>query len=137
GPPRRPAPPRGERAVTPVTVRDARPEDAEAIARVARASWRETYRGIFEAEVIDRFLRENYAAEALARQAERAAASDREEFLVAERAGSVVGYAHFGVGARGPELSRIYADPAHYGTGVGSALLDELHRRLTGRVESY
>ena len=58
-------------------------------------------------------------------------------FLVAERDGSVVAFAQFGVGTRGPELSRIYADPAHYGTGAGSALLEELHRRLEGQVEAY
>ena len=34
--------------MTPVTVRDARPDDAAAIERVARAGWAETYRGIFE-----------------------------------------------------------------------------------------
>lgn len=48
-----------------------------------------------------------------------------------------MGYAHFGVGPRGPELFRIYADPAHFGTGVGRALLDALHRRLQGRIGSY
>ena len=58
-------------------------------------------------------------------------------FLVAERGGAIVGYLHFGEGSRGPELFRIYADPEHYGTGVGSALLAELHRRIEGRVEAY
>ena len=58
-------------------------------------------------------------------------------FLVAERDGDVVAFAQFGVGSRGPELSRIYADPAHFGTGAGSALLEELHRRITGTVDGY
>jgi [ribosomal protein S5]-alanine N-acetyltransferase len=123
--------------VNPVTVRDAAPADAEAIARVARASWSETYRDIFEPAFIAEFLDANYQPAALSGQAERAAASADGHFLVAECDDEVVAYAQFGVGPRGPELFRIYADPAHYGTGAGSALLEELHRRVTGRVDAY
>jgi [ribosomal protein S5]-alanine N-acetyltransferase len=123
--------------MTPVTVRDARPDDAAAIERVARASWADTYRDIFEPAYIERFLTDNYAADSLAANAERAATRDDAHFLVAERDGAVVAFAQFGSGPRGPELFRIYADPPHYGTGVGSALLAELHRRIDGRVDSY
>ena len=121
--------------MTPVTVRDARPEDAEAVARVATASWRDTYRDIFEPAFIDEFLATHYATDSLARAAERASAAENEHFLVAEREGEIVAYAHYGIGERGPELWRIYADPAHYGTGAGSALLDELEFRLD--VDGY
>ena len=123
--------------MTPVTVRDARPEDAGAIERVARASWADTYRDIFEPDHIERFLAENYAVDSLAAAAERAAPRDDAEFLVAERDGRVIAFAQFGEGPRGPELFRIYADPAQYGTGAGSALLGELHRRIRDRVGSY
>ena len=123
--------------MTPVTVRDARAEDAAAIEAVARAGWVETYRGIFEADYIERFLAGAYAPTGLAESAERDAARDDAHFLVAERDGAIVAFAQFGIGERGPELTRIYADPAHYGTGAGGALLEELHRRLAGRVDSY
>ena len=43
--------------------------DADAIARVARASWAETYRDIFEPAFIAEFLDANYAPAALAAQA--------------------------------------------------------------------
>lgn len=49
----------------------------------------------------------------------------------------MVAYAQYGLGPRGPELFRIYADPVHYGAGAGHALLTELHRRMRGRVDSY
>ena len=122
---------------SPATVRDATPSDAVAIRRVAQASWRDTYRDIFEPEFIEDFLARNYNETALASAAEAASVPHDAAFLVAEREGAIVGYLHFGEGSRGPELFRIYADPAHYGTGVGSALLAELHRRIDGSVEAY
>ena len=120
-----------------VTVRDATPADAAQVAAIARASWTETYRDIFEPSFIEDFLVTHYRVEDLARGAERAAEADDRHFLVAERAGDVVAFAQFAVGPRGPELFRIYADPNHYGSGVGHALLEELHRRLAGRVDGY
>lgn len=119
------------------TVRDATAADAAPIARVARASWTDTYRDIFEPAFIDDFLQANYATGALSAQAERARSRDDAHFLVAERDGDVIAFAQYGSGPRGPELFRIYADPAHYGTGAGFAMLEELHRRLAGRVEGY
>ena len=123
--------------MTPVAVRDARSDDAARIASIAAESWRETYRAIFEPAFIGEFVRRNYAVEDLAAQAERAAAADDRHFLVAERDGEVVAFAQYGVGSQGPELFRIYADPAHYGTGAGAALLVELEARLRGRVDRY
>ena len=118
-------------------VRDATPVDAAAVRRVAQASWRETYREIFAPSKIEAFLDEAYSIASLEQAARGAAERPDSHFLVAERSGKIVGYLGFGVGSRGPELFRIYADPAAYGTGVGSALLGELHRRIEGRVESY
>lgn len=120
-----------------IRVRDATAGDAPRIAAIARASWSETYRDIFEPAFIESFLARAYEPAGLAAAAERCAGRDDEHFLVAEREGAVVAYAQYGVGPRGPELFRIYADPAHYGSGAGHALLEELHRRLDGRVESY
>jgi [ribosomal protein S5]-alanine N-acetyltransferase len=121
--------------VTPVTVRDARPEDVADIARVANASWRDTYRDIFEPAFIDEFLATHYSSEALAGAVDRAASRVDTHFLVAERDGRVVAYANYGVAPDGPRLWRIYAHPDHYGIGAGSALLDELESRLD--VDAY
>lgn len=123
--------------MTPVVVRDALPADAARIAQVARASWSDTYATIFEPAFIEGFLERAYDAAALARAARTALANADQHFLVAERDGTVVAYAQFGRGSRGPELTRIYADPAHYGTGAGGALLAELHRRIAASVDAY
>jgi [ribosomal protein S5]-alanine N-acetyltransferase len=123
--------------VTSTSVRDATPGDAGRIAEVARRSWTDTYRDIFEPAYIDDFLERAYAPSNLAAHAAAAAAADDRHFLVAERDGRVVAFAEYGVGPRGPELFRIYADPAHYGSGAGHALVVELERRLDGAVESY
>ncbi len=120
-----------------VLIRDATPDDADEISAVARASWTDTYRDIFEPAFIESFLARNYAPDSLAREAERAVAHDDAEFLVAERDGEIVGYLGFGTGSRGPELFRIYAHPDAYGSGVGTALLEELDRRIGGRVDAY
>lgn len=120
-----------------ISVRDARPEDAPRIAEVARRSWTDTYRDIFEPAFIEDFLARNYDVADLATGAQRAAAADDREFLVAELDGQVIAFAHYAVGPDGPKLYRIYADPDHYGSGAGHALLTELERRLRGRVEAY
>ena len=121
----------------PVTVRDAVSADIPRIREVAAASWQNAYAGIFTPEFIDDFVSRAYAAEALERSLAHAAEEEDVHFLVAERDGAIVGYLHFGSGEHGPELYRLYADPAHYGTGVGEALLAELDARLAGRVPSY
>lgn len=123
---------------SPVRVRDAALDDVGEIARVAGASWRDTYRDIFEPAFIEAFLARSYSPDALTAAIDRATTDAATHFLVAERDGEVVAYAHFGIGPRGPELWRIYADPAHHGTGAGSALLDELERRLAASgVDAY
>ena len=123
--------------MTAFVVRDATAADAARVAEVARASWTDTYRDIFDPAFIEEFLATNYRVEDLAAGASRAAELEDRHFLVAVSAGQVIAFAQFGVGPRGPQLFRIYADPAHYGSGAGHALLQELHRRIEGQFESY
>jgi ribosomal protein S18 acetylase RimI-like enzyme len=118
-------------------VRDALPADA-ATDRADRPSELDgNVSGHLRPAFIEDFLATHYREEDLATGAERSAEADDRHFLVAERAGEIVAFAQFAVGPRGPELFRIYADPLHYGSGAGHALLEELHRRLDGRVDGY
>ena len=132
-------------------VRDARPEDAEAIASIARASWHAAYGGFLSDDAIDATVDEWYAPGTLRRHIGAAGA-----FLVAEAdpdepndlgetdspdeadtdgatgTGTLLGFAHV---RYAPEignvvLRRIYVHPDAWGAGVGSALLGAVARRF-------
>ena len=89
---------------TPATVRDAAPDDAAAISRVAQASWRDTYRDIFEPSFIEDFLARNYDEAGLARAAEAAASQETAAFLLAERDGQRAQRIRDGGGRLDPRL---------------------------------
>ena len=111
-------------------VRDARPADAPSIAAIADRAWRTTYAGLFGPSFIELALEKTYGERELTAAIEAAAASPDAHFLVAERDGALAGYLHFEREADRAELGRIYVDPALKGHGIGTGLMDELHRRL-------
>ena len=121
------------RGVT-LTIRQARPEDARAIATVHVASWRSTYQGLVAADFLAKLSIEDREL-----MWTRTVADPRHGkttfLLVAEDGGSIVGFA-----AGGPERS---GDPAHAAelyaiyvlepaqrSGAGRRLTAELARRL-------
>jgi ribosomal protein S18 acetylase RimI-like enzyme len=112
-------------------VRDARPEDAAAIARVHTRSWQVAYAHAFPAEALAGISverRTDWWAQRLAATPPRAA------LLVAEAAGEVRGFASVGAarddGEMLGELYAIYVDPDHWGAGLGRALITEAEERL-------
>jgi GNAT superfamily N-acetyltransferase len=115
-----------------VVVRDARPEDAAAIADVNVRSWRAAYRGLMP----DSFLNALSVEEDRARW-ERAigesGARARPLLVVQDAGGAVVGYAV--VGADVDDASRgllflMYVGPECWGTGAGHALMEAVVERL-------
>jgi ribosomal protein S18 acetylase RimI-like enzyme len=102
-------------------VRSAVPSDAEGIERVARAAWHETYASILSADRIDDIVDAWYDPDDLS---SRAAGGD--PFVVAVDDETVVGFAQAVPERDGEEaeLTRIYVDPDHWGTGTGTRLLD-------------
>jgi GNAT superfamily N-acetyltransferase len=108
-------------------VRQARAEDAKAMARIHVQSWQEAYRGLMADEILDRpgFVerRERFWTAALGD--ERYSAN---RVAVAERGGELVGIASAGpaedADARWPaQLYVLYVLAADHGTGAGSGLL--------------
>lgn len=115
-------------------IRDASPDDADAIARVHVQSWRETYAGVL--------AESNFSQEVLQKRTAfwswyLGLAPRPGRMVVAEVAGEVVGFANAG-DARGEDaehghpparplhLFSIYLLSEMHGSGLGQRLLDEV-----------
>jgi L-amino acid N-acyltransferase YncA len=113
-----------------MNVREARLEDARAIAEVHLASWKTTYRGIIAQEYIDGLRVE----EGMARWETRLTEKTVTVFVVEDEAG-IFGFAAGGAimhpvdGYQG-ELGAIYLLASHQGKGAGAALA----RRMAGEL---
>lgn len=121
-------------------IRPARSEDAGAIDAVARASWSAAYGEFLSAATIDATLAEWYDPAAL-----RDGLDGHPCFFVAVadggshgRAGDddVVGFASAQPdGGDAATLTRVYARPDCWGSGVGSALLARVAETLAPEIE--
>lgn len=115
-----------------LTVRDAVPADAPAMARVKQSGWRSAYRGIIQEATLAAMDVATIAADFTRWIDEPAAGST---CLVAVSSSGLVGYAFCGPyrwdelpGAG--EVYAIYVDPAAWGSGAGRALLTAAEERL-------
>lgn len=112
-------------------VRDAVPADAPAVAAIGKVAVPKTYKQLIPAEsVMEAIVEQSYALDALAGCITRCSIAEDAHFLIAERGGQVAGFLHYDSDGPEPELHRIYIDPTKQRSGIGSALLEELHRRL-------
>jgi N-acetylglutamate synthase-like GNAT family acetyltransferase len=106
-----------------VSVREAMPDDVEAVGDVARDAWYAAYGGFLDPRTIKRGLAENYDPDLVE------AGIDHEEiaFFVAEADGKVVGYASAEqTWADEAELHTLYVHPDRWGEGVGRALFERV-----------
>jgi GNAT superfamily N-acetyltransferase len=112
-------------------IRDAKPEDAMAVAQVHVRSWQVGYRGLLPKAYLDQLRAEE--------RAERYDFAHADPGLphtcVAEEAGRIVGFASAGP-SRDPalpnygELFALYVDPEYWGRGIGVALVTNARKRL-------
>ena len=114
-----------------LTVRDARPADAAAVAAIGKIAVPATYAGLCDESAIRSIVEQSYALDALRECISRCACDGDAHFLVAEDSGRVVGFLHYDCEGQEPELHRIYLDTARKRQGIGGSLLRELHARLT------
>ena len=115
-------------------VREAVPEDAEAIARVHLASWKTTYPGIIPQEYIDGLRVEK----GIAHWQARLSGENRPTILVAEDDRGIFGFAAGGaimhpVEGYDGELGAIYLLASHQGKGAGAELVRRVARDLRQR----
>jgi ribosomal protein S18 acetylase RimI-like enzyme len=114
-----------------VKIRNAGPEDAEALARVRSLSWQSAYDGLLPAELIQAATRPDGGE----RQREFLQADPARHALLAEDGGSPVGMAAYGPGRSvesgeggeaGAELYVIYVLPEYWSRNVGRSLMDRV-----------
>lgn len=116
-----------------MTVRIARPDDADAIESVRTDTWRDAYRGLIPDAVLDGLGYDG------TRRREFMARTRPDRFeLVAEHEGRVIGFVNAGrsrdAEAEYPgEIYAIYVLPSHQGHGHGAALMRSGARELLAR----
>lgn len=122
---------------TDTTIRSIRTEDAEAIRRVARKTWLETYSDIHGRETTEQLIDDWYAVDVLRDDIE----NDDILFFVAERE-EVVGFislvvtdetSKFDLADHEVEFRQIYVDPDHWRSGIGTRLNERAHAEAADR----
>ena len=116
--------------VAETVVREAVAGDAAGIAAIGRVAFPELHKDVLDRSLIELVLAQTYSLASLHACIELCARDDGAHFLVAERAGALVGYLHYDSVGSEPELHRIYVGLDHKRAGIGSALLREHHVRL-------
>lgn len=109
-----------------MTIRIATSDDLERIRHVAERSWGTDYPDIVSRETIDEGIDEWYAFDQLADELDRS----RTLLLVAVDQDTVVGFAHGGWENDNGYILRLYVDPAHRRSGIGSRLLERIRDEL-------
>jgi GNAT superfamily N-acetyltransferase len=119
-------------------IRHAETHDAEGIARVCAAGWRDTYRGIKEPERIEAVIAKYYATERIRR--EIAAPEGWDGWIVAVEDDAVNGAGGGGMTEPGVgEIFVLYLDPTRRGEGIGTLILDAIteQQRAQGAREQW
>jgi L-amino acid N-acyltransferase YncA len=116
-----------------LSIRQARPADAAAVARVYIDSWHDTYPGVLSKELLCSMTPRGQAARWLASISRKelvlVAEHDRQGIVAMASAGAV---RDRGLGFDG-EVFTLYVDPSHFGCGAGRQLLTGTFSELRKR----
>jgi ribosomal protein S18 acetylase RimI-like enzyme len=119
-------------------IRRAEIRDAEGIARVCAAGWRDTYGGIKEPGRIEAVISEYYTPERIRREV--AAPEGWDGWIVAVEDDTVIGAGGGGLTEPGVgEIFMLYLDPTRRGEGIGTRLLEAIteQQRAQGAREQW
>ena len=111
-------------------VRDASEADAVAISVIGKKAMPAQYAGLVDAAAVEAAVEQTYAPSAVGDCIARCRVAADAVFVVAERAGLVIGYLHFDSFGPEPELHRLYIDEDERSGGAGRLLMEVLHERL-------
>jgi ribosomal protein S18 acetylase RimI-like enzyme len=113
--------------------------DVEAIQRICSEGWRDTYRGIYSTEEIERIIEQFYNRERLTSEIERPEGWDGW-WVAEDDEGNVLAAGGGGLTEPGvAEVFVLYANPRRRGEGAGSAILDAItdEQRQRGASEQW
>ena len=125
-------------------LRPAQPDDALAVARVHVRSWQAAYHSLLPAEYLDQLRPEDRAAsydfsnQDPARPHTIVACEESSSDAPGDKPGAILGFASImpsrdaTLPSHG-ELCALYVDPAHWGRGIGLALVSAARARLLER----
>ena len=102
-----------------MSLRRATDDDAEQIQRIGHDTWPSTY-GFAGTEYVERGLARWYSVDAILKSLRTT------ETWVAEVEGELVGFGNVDHRADPPTIWKLYVRPVRHGSGVGSALLEQL-----------
>ncbi|GGH27119.1 GNAT family N-acetyltransferase [Paenibacillus segetis] len=112
-----------------VIIRPIELSDIEAVQKVARRSWVDTYQDIYSIEYIESFLSKAYSSANLEHSVIHDQKNEGRRFLVAVLPSTqeVVGFIHvLKESEECYELLRVYILPEHKGKGIGTELIKEV-----------
>jgi ribosomal protein S18 acetylase RimI-like enzyme len=120
-------------------VRDARTENAEAVAALGARSYRDHFAALWDARELDAWLAQQFDPGAIRADVE----ADRVHYLLADVDGREVGFAKLiwdravpAGGGHGAELQKIYFLGDEVGRGYGAALIEACADRAAARGEA-
>jgi GNAT superfamily N-acetyltransferase len=122
-----------------VLIRDPRPEDASALGRLHAAAWNVAYEGLMPAELLAQVTVQRRTA--MWQRVLGDVRGERQHIMVGDMDGVAVGFAWIGpcrdTGETAldncGELFAINVAPEHWGSGVGTALVDAAHEALAAQ----
>lgn len=107
-----------------VVIRTLAPQEAEAVAALARDIWHGHYPGIISQAQIDYMLAQRYTPGVIRAQLGR----PDHRWWVAEHDGRLAGFAHAWLADDYCKLDKLYVHPGHQRRGLGTALLEQARR---------
>ncbi len=99
------------------------PSRLDAVCRLARRIWQDTYPGIISQQQIDAMLADRYSPQAILAQLD----DPRHTWLIALGGRDLTGFAHAYLEDGGCKLDKLYVDPCDQRRGIGHALFDAIH----------
>jgi diamine N-acetyltransferase len=98
------------------------PSELDAVCRLARRIWQDTYPGIISQQQIDAMLADRYSPQAILAQLD----DPRHIWLIALCGKIPTGFAHAYLEDDACKLDKLYVDPSRQRYGVGGALFDAI-----------